>query len=142
MMGSRLEVEVMIIIAAAAALQNLQRCADRINLHTERFVYSPILMGEAVLMPAEKEMGVALVDLGGGTTEISVFEQGVLLSTSVLPIGGEYITRDLAIVLRTSFEEAGRIKKKAAVADIPEASSEVMINVRIYRHDEKQFHNM
>ncbi|HPF20367.1 MAG TPA: cell division protein FtsA [Syntrophomonas sp.] len=130
MMGSRLEVEVMIIIAAAAALQNLQRCADRINLHTERFVYSPILMEEAVLMPAEKEMGVALVDLGGGTTEISVFEQGVLLSTSVLPIGGEYITRDLAIVLRTSIEEAARIKEESGVADISMASSEVMINVR------------
>ena len=130
MMGSRLEVEVLIIIAAAAALQNLQRSAERINLYLERFVYSPILMSEAVLMPAEKEMGVALVDLGGGTTEISVFEQGSLLATSVLPIGGEYITRDLAIVLRTSIEEAARIKEESGVAAIALANSEVMINVR------------
>ena len=130
MMGSRLEVEVLIIIAAAAALQNLQRSAERINLYLERFVYSPILMSEAVLMPAEKEMGVALVDLGGGTTEISVFEQGSLLATSVLPIGGEYITRDLAIVLRTSIEEATRIKEENGVAAIAMANSEVMINVR------------
>ncbi|HNX92411.1 MAG TPA: cell division protein FtsA [Syntrophomonas sp.] len=130
MMGSRLEAEVLIIIAAAAALQNLQRSAERINLYLERFVYNPILISEAVLMPAEKEMGVALVDLGGGTTEISVFEQGALLSTSVLPIGGEYITRDLAIVLRTSIEEATRIKEESGVAAITMANSEVMVNVR------------
>jgi len=130
MVGSRLEAEVLIIIAAAAALQNLQRSADRINLYLERFIYSPILMSEAVLMPAEKEMGAALVDLGGGTTEISVFQEGALLSTSVLPIGGDYITRDLAIVLRTSIEEAARIKEESAVAAIALANSEVMVNVR------------
>jgi len=130
MVGSRLEVEVVIVIAAAAAMQNLQRAANRINLHLERFIYSPILMSESVLMPAEKEMGVALVDLGGGTTEISVFEQGSLTSTSVLPIGGEYITRDLAIVLRTSIEAAARIKEESGVAAISMANSEVMVNVR------------
>jgi cell division protein FtsA len=130
MVGSRLEAEVLIVISAAAALQNLQRSAERINLYLERFVYNPILMAEAVLMPAEKEMGVALVDLGGGTTEISVFEQGTLLSTSVLPIGGEYITKDLAIVLRTSIEEAARIKEESGIAAISMASSDVMVNVR------------
>lgn len=130
MVGSRLEVEVLIIIAAAAALQNLQRSAERINLYLERFVYNPLLMAEAVLMPAEKEMGVALVDFGGGTTEISVFEQGSLVSTSVLPIGGEYITKDLAIVLRTSIEEAARIKQEGGVAAAAMADSEVMMNVR------------
>lgn len=129
MVGSRLEVEVIIITAAAAAMQNLLRTADRINLHLERFIYSPIPMSDAVLMPAEKEMGVVLVDLGGGTTEISVFEQGTLMSTSVLPIGGEYITRDLAIVLRTSIEEATRIKEESGVAAVSMANSEVMVNV-------------
>lgn len=130
MVGSRLEVEVVIIIAAAAAIQNLQRSTNRINLNLEKFIYSPLLMAESVLMPAEKEMGVALVDIGGGTTEISVFEQGALSSTAVLPIGGEYITRDLAIVLRTSIEEASRIKEEAGVASPSFARSDIMVNVR------------
>ncbi|CFX63328.1 Cell division protein FtsA [Syntrophomonas zehnderi OL-4] len=130
MMGSRLEAEVVIIIAAAAAVQNLQRCSNRINLQLERLVYSPLLMAESVLMPAEKEMGVALVDMGGGTTEISLFEQGSLSSTAVLPIGGEYITRDLAIVLRTSIEEASRIKEEAGVASTTLARSDITVNVR------------
>ncbi len=139
MMGSRLEVEVVIIIAATAAVQNLQRSSNRINLHLEKFIYSPLLMAESVLMPAEKEMGVALVDLGGGTTEISVFEQGTLSSTAVLPIGGEYITRDLAIVLRTSIEEATRIKEEAGVATTSIARSDIMVNVRnIQGNDLKQ----
>lgn len=139
MVGSRLEVEVVIIIAAAAAIQNLQRSTNRINLHLEKFIYNPLLMAESVLMPAEKEMGVALVDMGGGTTEISVFEQGTLSATGVLPIGGEYITRDLAIVLRTSIEEASRIKEEAGVASPSIARSDIMVNVRnIQGNDLKQ----
>jgi cell division protein FtsA len=68
--------------------------------------------------------------MGGGTTEISIFEQGTLLSTSVLPIGGEYITKDLAIVLRTSIEEASRIKEKHGVAASSMARDDVIISVR------------
>ncbi len=139
MVGSRLEVEVIIIIAATAAVQNLQRSSNRINLHLEKFIYNPLLVAESVLMPAEKEMGVALLDMGGGTTEISVFEQGSLSSTAVLPIGGEYITRDLAIVLRTSIEEASRIKEEAGVASTAMARSDIMVNVRnIQGNDLKQ----
>jgi len=139
MVGSRLEVEVIIIIAATAAVQNLQRSSNRINLHLDKFIYNPLLVAESVLMPAEKEMGVALLDMGGGTTEISVFEQGTLSSTAVLPIGGEYITRDLAIVLRTSIEEASRIKEEAGVASTAMARSDIMVNVRnIQGNDLKQ----
>jgi len=139
MIGSRLEVEVVIIIAAAAAIQNLQRSTNRINLVLDKFVFNPLLMAESVLMPAEKEMGVALVDIGAGTIEISVFEQGTLASTAVLPIGGEYITRDLAIVLRTSIEEAARIKEEAGVASTFMARSDIMVNVRnIQGNDLKQ----
>lgn len=130
MVGNRLEVEVIVVIAAAAAVQNLQRSANRINLHLDKLTYKPLLAAESVLMPAEKEMGVALVDMGGGTTEISVFEQGTILSTAVLPIGGEYITKDLAIVLRTSIEEATRIKENYGVAAPAMASENIVINVR------------
>jgi len=119
MVGSRLEVEVVAIIAATAAIQNLQRSAQRINLQFDKFAYNQLLVAESVLTPSEREMGVAVVDMGGGTTEISVFGQGSVLSTAVLPVGGNYITKDLAIVLRTSLEEAARIKEAYGVA-VPE----------------------
>ncbi|MDD2509655.1 MAG: cell division protein FtsA [Syntrophomonas sp.] len=130
MVGSRLELETTIIVAATAAIQNMHRSMQRINLQLEKIVYNPLLVAEAVLLPTEKEMGVVLVDFGGGTTEISFFEAGSLLYTSVLPVGGEYITRDLAIVLRTSLEEATKIKERNAVAMPQIARNDVMINVK------------
>ncbi|WP_073091905.1 cell division protein FtsA [Thermosyntropha lipolytica] len=116
MMGSRLEAEVAVIVAKAAAVQNLYRSAERINLQIEKCFYNALLAAEAVLLPTEKEIGVVLVDIGAGTTEVSFFERGSLACTAVLPIGGEYITRDIAIVLKTSLGEALRIKEHYGVA--------------------------
>jgi len=130
MVGSRLEVEVAIITAATAAIQNLQRSSHRINLHIDRMVYNPLLAAEAVLLPTEKEMGVILVDIGGGTTEITFFEMGSIVTTSVLPVGGEYLTKDLAIVLRTSMEEATRIKEVDGVVSPDMVENDRMIKVR------------
>lgn len=130
MVGSRLEAEVAIIIAAAAAIQNLQRSVHRVNLHIVQIVYNPLLVAESVLLPAEKEIGVALVDIGGGTTEITVFDENSLVFTSVLPVGGEFITRDLAIVLRTSIEEAARIKEHYGTVSQELARDDVYIDVR------------
>jgi cell division protein FtsA len=129
MVGNRLEAETLTIIAATAALQNLHRSCQRITLHVDQLVYSQLLAAEAVLMPAEKEMGVALVDMGGGTTEVSIFEQGSILTTSVLPIGGDYITKDLAIILKTSIEEAARIKENYGLAAPEMVRNNVMIDI-------------
>lgn len=130
MVGSRLEAEVVIIIAAAAALQNLQRSIQRVNLHIKQIVYNPLLAAESVLLPAEKEIGVALVDIGGGTTEISIFDENSLVYTAVLPVGGEFITRDLAIVLRTSVEEAARIKEHEGTVLMDSTAEDDYIDVR------------
>lgn len=129
MVGSRLEAEVSIVVGAIAAIQNLQRSANRINLHVDSLMYNGLLGAESVLSRAEMEMGVALVDVGAGTTEVTFFEEGSVVQTSVLPIGGEYITKDLAIVLRTSMEEANRIKERHGVASPDMAKSDLMINV-------------
>ena len=129
MVGNRLEAEALVIYAAAAAMQNLQRSAQRINLSIEETVYNQLLIAESVLLPAEKEMGVVLIDMGAGTTEISIFSQGTIRSTAVLPIGGDYITKDLAIVLRTSIEEGTRIKEQFGLASPELASDEVMIEI-------------
>ncbi len=139
MVGSRLEAEVTIIIAATAAVQNLLRSAYRINLQIDKIVYNPLLVAESVLLPTEKEMGVAVVDIGGGTTEITYFENGSIMNTAVLPVGGEYITKDLAIVLKTSIEEAARIKEKEGNMAPDIADGDRIIDVRnVYGKDVKQ----
>lgn len=111
MTGSRLEVEVTIVLAAHAAVQNLQRSAGRINLEVEGLVFNPLFCSGAVLTAAEMEMGVALVDIGGETVDVSVFQGGTLLFSSVLPVGGEHITRDLSIILKISSEAARKLKE-------------------------------
>ncbi len=130
MAGSRLEAEIAILVAATAAIQNLQKSTQRINLPVKKFFYKPLLVAETVLFPAEKEMGVVLVNLGGGTTDISFFEMGSLLYTSVLPVGGDYITKDLAIVLRTSIQEAERIKQEHGMTNINIINEDDKITIR------------
>lgn len=129
MAGSRLECEVAIILSALAAIQNIRRSASRINLELERIIYNPLLASEAVLLANEKEMGVALVDIGAGVTTVSYFEKGSILYTAVIPVGGEYITKDLAIVLHTSLDEADRIKISSGVASPEFAEPDKMIEI-------------
>lgn len=129
MVGSRLEAEIVIIIAATAGLQNLYRSTQRINLQVNNSYYNPLLASESVLLPAEKEMGVVLVNLGAGITELSYFQMGSLLYTSVLPVGGDYITKDLAIVLRTSIDEAERIKEEYGTAKVELADENDLITI-------------
>lgn len=130
MAGSRLECEVAIILSALAAIQNIRRSAARINLELERVIYNPLLASEAVLIPNEKEMGVALVDIGAGVTTVSYFEKGSILYTAVIPVGGEYITKDLAIVLHTSLDEAERIKISSGVVSPEMAEQDKMIEIQ------------
>jgi len=130
MVGSRLESEVSIITAASAAIQNMQRSTARINLQVDYLIYNPLLVSESVLLPAEKEMGVVLVDFGAGITEVTLFEGGSMLYSSVLPVGDEYITRDLAIVLKTSLEEAVRIKQHYGIASPELLGQDSMVAIK------------
>jgi len=133
MVGSRLESEVSIITAANAAIQNMQRSTTRINLQLDYLIYNPLLVAESVLLPAEKEMGVVLIDFGAGITEVTLFEGGTMLHSSVLPVGDEYITRDLAIVLKTSIEEADRIKQQYGIANpelLPQDNQDNMVAIK------------
>ncbi|NLV15797.1 MAG: cell division protein FtsA [Syntrophomonadaceae bacterium] len=132
MMGSRLEVEVIIVSAMTSALQNLVRTVTRSGTRVKAIAISGIMAAEAVLSPAEKEMGVALIDIGGGTSDVAIFEQGSLIFASVLPIGGDYIIRDLAVGLRTTIEEARRVMETygdAAADMLPEARMVEIANI-------------
>lgn len=110
MTGSRLEVEAHIVTGASATLQNLYRSVDRAGLEVDEVVFAPLAAGEAVLYADERELGVALADVGGGTTDLAIFAGGSLCHSAVLPMGGEYITTDVAVGLRTSLAQAEVVK--------------------------------
>lgn len=116
MSGIRLEVETNIISGATTVMRNLVKCVQQVGVDVEDLVFGGVAAAEAVLTDTEKELGAVLVDIGGGTTDILVFEDGSPCYAAVLPIGGQNITNDLAIGLRTSLEDAEKIKDKLQVA--------------------------
>jgi cell division protein FtsA len=138
MSGSRLEAFVTLIIVAVAAMQNIQRCAAQINLKIDGLIYNPLLAAEAVLLPMEKEMGVVLIDIGAGTTEISFFTKGNLFHASVIPLGDEYLSKDLSLVLRTYWEEANLLKERYGMADPVLADDEELIELHSIQGKEKK----
>ncbi|MBC7346074.1 MAG: cell division protein FtsA [Clostridia bacterium] len=112
MAGNRLEVEATLVLAAASSIQNLGKVIARAGLQVQEVVLSALAAAEAVLLPAEKDLGVVLLDIGGGTTDLAVFQRGSLRLAAVLPVGGDYITSDLAIGLRIPLAAAEQVKKQ------------------------------
>ena len=116
MTGIRLEVDTVIVQAAAPFIKNLTKAIQQAGIKINDMVLAPLAAAQAVLTKRQKELGVALVDLGGGTTGLVVFEEGQLLHTSVIPVGSAHITNDIAIGLRTSIETAEKVKQAYAHA--------------------------
>lgn len=112
MSGVRLEAKVHIVTGAAASAQNIVKSCNRSGLDVADIVLEQLASSEAVLSPEEKELGVALVDIGGGTTDVAIFVDGAIKHTSVLALGGNQITNDIAVGLRTPMAEAEKIKQK------------------------------
>ncbi|MBS1959621.1 MAG: cell division protein FtsA [Bdellovibrionales bacterium] len=110
MNGVRLEAKVHIVTGAISSAQNLIKCANKAGISVTELCLQPIASAEAVLTRDEKELGVALVDIGGGTTDIAIFREGALLYTSVLPVGGVHLTNDISVGIRASLDQAERIK--------------------------------
>lgn len=112
MSGVRLEAKVHIVTGSVASAQNIVKCANRVGLSVADIVLESIASAEAVLSPEEKELGVALVDMGGGTTDVTVFHAGAVKHTAVLPLGGNHLTSDIATGLRTPASAAEDIKRR------------------------------
>jgi len=110
MNGVRLEVDAMIIEGSTPYVKNIIKCVEQAKIKLDAFVLSPLAAAKATLSKRQKELGVVLVDIGGGTTSIAVFEENDLLHTAILPIGGGHITNDIAIGLRTSIDVAEKVK--------------------------------
>jgi cell division protein FtsA len=116
MTGARLETDVHIVTASVTAAQNLVNCVNRAGVEVEGMVLEQFAAADAVLQPEESEMGVALLDIGGGTTSMVIYERGALRHIAVLPTGGEHVTNDIAVGLRTPVPEAERIKRRYGCA--------------------------
>ncbi len=112
MYGTRLEVETNIVTGARSSIQNLLKSIEKTGIKVEALVLNSLASADAVLLPSERELGAVLVDIGGGTTEVAIFREGSLWYSAVIPIGGDHITSDLAVGLRTPINQADKIKRE------------------------------
>lgn len=117
MHGFRLEVEAHIVTAASSSLQNLQKCVEGAGVYVDRFILNPLASGEVVLTDSEREMGVLVIDIGGGTTDLAVFIDGTVWHTAVIPVGGWHVTNDIAQGLHLPYEIAESVKIEYGHAD-------------------------
>lgn len=129
MFGVRLEVEAHIVTGVATALANVAKCAQQAGLEVEAMVLEPLASAEAVLSPAERDLGVVVADLGGGTTSIGIFANGGLCHVAVLPVAGTHITSDVAVGLRTPMGEAEKLKTRWGAASAAAVAEGEMIEV-------------
>ncbi len=129
MSGVRLEARVHLITCAVNAMQNIEKCIRRCNLDIEQLVLEQLASAEAVLTPDEKELGVCLVDIGGGTTDIAIFTQDALQFTGVIPVAGDQVTSDIATALRTPRQNADELKIRHASALVQLTKPEETIEV-------------
>jgi cell division protein FtsA len=129
MSGVRLEVKVHIVTGAVSAAQNIMKCVRRCGLEVNDLILQPLASAMAVLSEDEKDLGVCLVDIGGGTSDIAVFTQGAIRHTAVIPIAGDQITNDVAMALRTPTKEAEEIKRRYGCALRELADPQEMVEV-------------
>jgi len=135
MHGYRLEVEAHIITASAATVENLRQCVGSAGVEIESFVLNPLASAEVVLTEQEREMGVAVCDIGGGTTDLAIYVDGNVWHTMVLAVGGNHITQDIAHGLRLAVAQAEEVKKQQGHAVRAEIGAEEYFSIRPFGED-------
>lgn len=138
MIGVRLEMDGLLITTSKTIVHNILRCVERAGLTIREIYLQPLAAGTFALTEDEKNHGTAYIDIGGGSTTISIFGDNRLVSTSVLPIGGDHVTKDLSIVLKTPTEQARKIKHKFGHAFYDDASDDDLFEVPIIGADSKE----
>src|SRR5262249_22858910 len=111
MMARRLEVNLHMVTASSSATQNVVTAANRAGLHVDNIVYEALMSADSILRADEKELGVCLVDIGAGSTDLIVYSDGMVAHTGVVPVGGDHFTNDTAVGLRTPLAAAEKIKR-------------------------------
>jgi cell division protein FtsA len=135
MHGSRLEVEAHIITAASATVDNLRQCVGASGVEIQQFVLNPLASGEVVLSEQERQMGVAVCDIGGGTTDLAIYVDGDVWHTMVLAVGGNHLTQDIAHGLRLPIQQAEDVKKQQGHALRSEVGAEEFFTIRPFGED-------
>lgn len=136
MAGQRLEAEIHIVTAGTSAIHNLAKCVRQAGLQIDELILQPLASAEAVLSGPEREVGVALVDIGGGTTDIAIFSDGGVVHTGALTVAGNHITNDLALGLRAPFEVAEEVKRTCGSAFAAEVDPGDAIEVKTFDVDD------
>ena len=130
--GYRLEVEAHIITAASATVENLRQCVQASGVQVSQFVLNPLASAEVVLNKTERDMGVCVCDIGGGTSDLAIYVNGDVWHTMVLPVGGAHITQDIAVGLRVSPEQAEMVKKQHGFAIKNEVGEDEFFTMRAF----------
>lgn len=138
MSGVRLEVHSHIVTASATSLENLIKGVERSGLYARGIILDLLAVSDAVLAPDEKDLGVVLVDMGGGTTDVAIFKDGGLAYTRILPVGGSHVTNDIAVGLRTAVKNAERMKVVHGHARNDDESDEMISVLTTSGKDERQ----
>jgi len=139
MRGVRLEVEALVVESSAAHVKNLTKSLYQAGLEVEDIALEPLASAKSILTKKQKELGVVLVNIGGGTTSLVVFEEGEILHTAILPVGAGHITNDIAIGLRTSIDVAERIKLEYGTASCREVNRKEEIDISRFDSQEEGF---
>jgi cell division protein FtsA len=135
MHGYKLEVETHIITAATATIDNLRQCVSSAGVNVQQFVLNPLASAEVVLTEAERQMGVAVCDIGGGTTDLAIYVDGDVWHTMVLAVGGNHITQDIAHGLRLPLGQAEEVKKQQGYAVRADIGAEEFFTIRPFGED-------
>jgi len=136
MHGYRLEVETHIITASAASVENLRKCVGASGVEVSQFVLNPLASAEVVLTETERQMGVVVVDMGGGTTDMAIYIDGDVWHTSVLAVGGNHVTSDVALGLRLPMTQAEEIKNRHGHALLSKVEPQEYFSIRPFGEDE------
>ena len=132
MIGYRLDVETHIVTTALTSIRNLTKCVQQLGIEVDELVISSLAAGEAVLTPEEKELGVMVADVGAGTTDLAIYNEGSVWQTKVLPIGGEQVSKEIAVQLRTPLAEAEALKVRHGDCRPSDVDSEEVIDAEIF----------
>jgi cell division protein FtsA len=136
MSASRLEVETHVVTAATSFIENVVKCVQRAKVEIEELVVEPLATGLAVLTDAERQLGVALADIGGGTTDVALFADGTITHTKIIPVGGNHVTNDLAIAFRLSPDHAEQAKVSSGAARTDDVEPTEYVEIQMIGEDE------
>jgi cell division protein FtsA len=138
MHGVRLEVQAHIIMGATASVHDLVTCCEMAGIQAQDIILEPIASAQAVLSLDEQELGTGIIDIGGGTADFAIYQQGSIRHTKIVPIAGTQFTRDIAIGLHTTLEEAERVKRAYATVDVESIADNDLIEVLSIQGGERQ----